>query len=67
MQDNHGAILLISGPSGCGKSTLLKEVYKDISEYYFSISTTTRAPREGEKNGVDYFCIKRRFWKRYQG
>ncbi|PHO12398.1 guanylate kinase [Malaciobacter marinus] len=59
MQDNHGAILLISGPSGCGKSTLLKEVYKDISEYYFSISTTTRAPREGEKNGVDYFFVSK--------
>ncbi|WP_419777499.1 guanylate kinase [Malaciobacter marinus] len=59
MQDKHGAILLISGPSGCGKSTLLKEVYKDISEYYFSISTTTRAPREGEKNGVDYFFVSK--------
>ena len=59
MQDNHGAILLISGPSGCGKSTLLKEVYKDISEYYFSISTTTRAPREGATNGVDYFFVSK--------
>lgn len=64
MQDKHGAILLISGPSGCGKSTLLKEVYKDINEYYFSISTTTRAPREGEKHGVDYlFCSKEEFEK----
>ncbi|MEA3354552.1 MAG: guanylate kinase [Campylobacterota bacterium] len=54
---NKGAILLISGPSGCGKSSLLKEVYKHISDYYFSISTTTRAPREGEQNGVDYFFV----------
>ena len=52
---NKGAILLISGPSGCGKSSLLKEVYKEIKNYYFSISTTTRQPRDGEKNGVDYF------------
>ena len=52
-----GAILILSGPSGCGKSTLLKEVYKDIDDYYFSISTTTRAPRVGETNGVDYFFI----------
>lgn len=59
MQDKFGAILLISGPSGCGKSTLLREVYKDINEYYFSISTTTRAPREGEKNGVDYFFVSK--------
>ncbi len=52
-----GAILILSGPSGCGKSTLLKEVYKDIDDYYFSISTTTRTPRVGETNGVDYFFV----------
>jgi guanylate kinase len=55
IKEKKGAILIISGPSGCGKSTLLKEVYKDIDDYYFSISTTTRNPRVGEKNGVDYF------------
>lgn len=52
-----GSILLISGPSGCGKSTLLKEVYKEISDYYFSISTTTRDPRVGESDGVDYLFV----------
>ena len=57
IEEKKGAILIISGPSGCGKSTLLKEVYKDIDDYYFSISTTTRAPREGEVNGVDYFFV----------
>ncbi|MBP9490661.1 MAG: guanylate kinase [Aliarcobacter sp.] len=57
MKEKKGAILIISGPSGCGKSTLLKEVYKDIDDYYFSISTTTRAPRIGEINGVDYFFV----------
>ncbi len=50
-----GAILLLSGPSGCGKSSLLNEVYKDIDNYYFSISTTTRDPRVGETHGVEYF------------
>ena len=54
---NKGAILVISGPSGCGKSSLLKEVYKEINNYYFSISTTTRAPRDGEVDGVDYFFV----------
>lgn len=54
---NKGAILLISGPSGCGKSSLLKEVYKTIDNYYFSISTTTRDPRVGEADGVDYFFV----------
>ena len=57
IKEKKGAILIISGPSGCGKSTLLKEVYKNIEDYYFSISTTTRAPRIGEVNGVDYFFV----------
>lgn len=57
IKEKKGAILIISGPSGCGKSTLLKEVYKDIDDYYFSISTTTREPRIGEINGVDYFFV----------
>lgn len=59
IKEKKGAILIISGPSGCGKSTLLKEVYKDIDNYYFSISTTTRAPRIGEINGVDYFFVSK--------
>lgn len=64
IKEKHGAILILSGPSGCGKSTLLKEVYKDIEDYYFSISTTTREPREGEKHGVDYlFTSKEEFEK----
>ena len=56
---SKGAILLLSGPSGCGKSSLLKEVYKSIENYYFSISTTTREPRVGEKDGVDYFFVSK--------
>ncbi|MCK9336399.1 MAG: guanylate kinase [Arcobacteraceae bacterium] len=56
---NSGAILILSGPSGCGKSTLLKELYKQIDKYYFSISTTTREPRVGEQNGVDYIFVSK--------
>ena len=52
--DNIGAILILSGPSGCGKSSLLKKLYEKIDSYYFSISATTRAPRIGEQDGVDY-------------
>lgn len=64
MEFQKGAILILSGPSGCGKSTLLKEVYKHIDDYYFSISTTTRNPRVGEQNGVDYyFSTKEEFEK----
>lgn len=57
--EKKGAILILSGPSGCGKSTLLKNVYKDIDDYYFSISTTTREPRVGEKEGVDYLFVSK--------
>ncbi len=61
---NRGAILLLSGPSGCGKSSLLKELYKVIDNYYFSISTTTRSPRVGETDGIDYlFVTKEEFEK----
>ena len=64
MNYDTGAILVLSGPSGAGKSTLLKEVINDIGECYFSISTTTRSIREGEKNGVDYhFVTKEEFQK----
>lgn len=59
ISQKKGAILILSGPSGCGKSTLLKEVYKDITDYHFSISTTTRTPREGEKHGVDYYFVSK--------
>ncbi|HHD75261.1 MAG TPA: guanylate kinase [Campylobacterales bacterium] len=49
-----GAILVLSGPSGAGKSTIIHHASPKIGEYYFSISTTTRRPREGEQDGVDY-------------
>ncbi len=58
MQSLHkGAILVLSGPSGAGKSTIINAASKEIGEYYFSISTTTRAPREGEINGREYFFV----------
>ncbi len=50
-----GAILILSGPSGAGKSTIIQRAEKAIGDFYFSISTTTRAPRPGERQGVDYY------------
>ncbi len=52
-----GAILVLSGPSGAGKSTIIQAASKEIGEYYFSISTTTRNPRSGEENGKDYLFV----------
>jgi guanylate kinase len=56
---HKGAILVLSGPSGAGKSTIINAAADEIGEYYFSISTTTRAPRMGEKHGREYFFVSR--------
>ncbi len=54
----RGKILLISGPSGSGKSTLIKRLIAEFGdELYFSISSTTREMRAGEKDGVNYHFI----------
>ena len=50
-----GQILIVSGPSGSGKSTLLSRLLKEENDLYFSISSTTRAPRQGETDGVNYY------------
>jgi guanylate kinase len=52
-----GAVLIVSGPSGAGKSTIIRSASCCIGEFYFSISTTTREPREGEQEGVDYYFV----------
>ncbi|MBR6101521.1 MAG: guanylate kinase [Ruminococcus sp.] len=60
---SEARLFVISAPSGCGKGTILKEVFKDIDVYY-SVSCTTRKPREGEADGKDYFFVdKRKFNK----
>lgn len=57
-----GSILVVSGPSGSGKTSLAKKLFEIVPECYFSISTTTRKPRENEKDGVDYhFTSKEEF------
>ncbi len=53
---NKGRMIVVSAPSGCGKGTILAEILKDDS-FYYSISATTRKPREGETDGVNYHFI----------
>lgn len=54
---NKGKLFVISGPSGAGKSTVITRLLKQLSNVYFSISATTREPRRGERDGVDYHFI----------
>lgn len=56
---NKGSVLIISGPSGAGKSTILKKASKEIGDFYFSISTTTREPRETEEEGREYYFVSK--------
>jgi guanylate kinase len=49
--------IFISGPSGVGKSTIIKEILKKNPEIVLSISYTTRPPRTGEMDGIDYFFV----------
>ncbi len=61
---DFGAILIVSGPSGAGKSSLIKAAKEQIGDFYFSISTTTRAPRKGERDGIDYFFVDKKTFER---
>ncbi len=53
-----GNVFVLSAPSGAGKSTLAKRLVAQISDLIFSVSYTTRSPREGEKNGQEYFFLE---------
>lgn len=57
MNLDSGAILVLSGPSGAGKSSLIAKIIDHIGPTYFSISTTTRAMRAGEVNGIHYHFV----------
>jgi len=52
---NKGKLYIISAPSGAGKTSLIKKLLPQVDQLMVSVSHTTRAQREGEQNGVDYF------------
>lgn len=61
-----GIIFIISGPSGSGKSTIINEfIKKNKKDFFLSISATTREPRNGEKNGIDYHFYKKSKFKEF--
>jgi len=56
--NERGLLVVISGPSGVGKGTVRKALFElEGHDLVYSISMTTRAPREGEVDGVDYYFV----------
>ena len=54
---NYRKAILFSAPSGSGKTTIIREILKRFDCFEFSISATSRQPREGEQDGVDYYFL----------
>jgi guanylate kinase len=57
--NRKGILAVVSGFSGAGKGTLMKKLMEKYDNYSLSVSATTRAPREGEKDGKDYFFVSK--------
>lgn len=55
----RAAPVVLAAPSGTGKTTLSRRLVEDSARYVFSVSVTTRSPREGERDGVDYHFVDR--------
>lgn len=60
---NRGILVVVSGFSGAGKGTLMKRLMEKYDEYALSVSVTTRSPREGEREGREYFFRTREEFK----
>ena len=55
--EKKGILIVISGFSGAGKGTLMKKLMQTYDNYALSVSMTTRKPREGERDGIEYFFV----------
>jgi guanylate kinase len=53
--NKKGLLIVVSAPAGCGKDTILEYAFKSCNNLHYSVSATTRSPREGEVEGVHYF------------
>lgn len=63
INDGRGRLFIISAPSGTGKTTLCSAVLNRFPDMLYSVSYTTRKPRNGEQNGIEYHFIKKRDFK----
>ena len=67
MTNNKGLLIVVSGPSGAGKGTICKALLEKHDDLFISVSATTRQPRAGEVDGVNYhFITKEDFIKRVE-
>ncbi len=67
MQNNRGLLIVISGPSGAGKGTICKALLEKRDDLFISVSATTRSPRTGEVDGINYhFLTKEDFISRVE-
>jgi len=57
MADSSGNLLIVSAPSGAGKTTLVRALLERDPRVVYSVSCTTRAPRPGERDGIDYLFL----------
>ena len=55
--NGNGMLVVVSAPSGCGKDTVFKEIRKKRDDIVESVSATTRKPRDGEIDGVNYYFL----------
>ncbi len=67
MLKKKGILMVLSGFSGAGKGTLVKALLQKYDSYALSVSMTTRAPREGERDGVEYFFTDRQHFEETVG
>ena len=60
---NPNKLIILTGPSGVGKGTVVKEILGKEKNIWLSISATTRGPREGEKDGENYYFMDKKKFK----
>ena len=63
---SKGLLIILSAPSGCGKTTIVDRLLKRHPDWIRSVSATTREPRPGEKDGVDYFFVSAKAFKQME-